>query len=242
MLLASSVSGLFKWRQFEPEVILLAVGWYLRFSLSYRDVEELLAERALHADHVTVWRWVQRYAPEMERRLRPRLRPTNDSWRVDETYIRVKGKWVYLYRAVDSSGSTIDFLLSAKRDAAAAERFLAKALRGENHPAPRVINTDEHAGYPPAIVRLKAAEALGENCRHRPVQYLNNVLEQDHRPIKRRVRASQHFRSFWGAWRTIAGYEAIHMIRKGQACWSATGARGGLLHCFILGLFSAVTV
>src|SRR6266436_2579345 len=137
LLMASSVCGLFKWRQFEPEMILLAVGWYLRFSLSYRDVEELLAERGLHADHVTVWRWVQRYAPEMERRLRSRLRPTNDSWRVDETYIRVKGKWVYLYRAVDSSGATIDFLLSAKRDAAAAERFLAKALAGTNpfHPA-----------------------------------------------------------------------------------------------------------
>src|ERR1700719_112349 len=132
MLLAPSVAGLFKWRQFEPEVILLAVGWYLRFSLSYRDVEELLAERGLHADHVTVWRWVQRYAPEMERRLRSKLKPTNDSWRVDETYVRVKGKWVYLYRAVDSSGATIDFLLSAKRDAAAAERFLAKALGGEN--------------------------------------------------------------------------------------------------------------
>ena len=214
MLLASSVSGLFKWRQFEPEVILLAVGWYLRFSLSYRDVEELLAERGLHADHVTVWRWVQRYAPEMERRLRSRFRPTNESWRVDETYIRVKGKWVYLYRAVDSSGATIDFLLSAKRDAAAAERFLAKALGGENHPAPRVINTDEHAGYPRAIERLKATGALEENCRHRPAQYLNNVLEQDHRAIKRRVRASQHFRSFWGAWRTIAGYEAMHMIRR----------------------------
>jgi transposase, IS6 family len=95
------------------------------FRSSYRDVEELLAERGLHADHVTVWRWVQRYAPKIQRRLRPRLRPTNDSWRVDETYIRVKGKWVYLYRAVDSTGATIDFLLSAKRDAAAAERFLA---------------------------------------------------------------------------------------------------------------------
>ena len=128
MLLASSVCGLFKWRQFEPEVILLAVGWYLRFSLSYRDVEELLAERGLHADHVTVWRWVQRYAPEMERRLRSRLRPTNDSWRVDETYIRVKGKWVYLYRAVDSTGATVDFLLSAKRDTAAAERFSRQSL------------------------------------------------------------------------------------------------------------------
>ena len=193
-----SISGLFKWRQFEPEVILLAVGWYLRFSLSYRDVEELLAERGLHADHVTVWRWVQRYAPEMERRVRSRLKPTNGSWRVDETYIRVKGKWVYLYRAVDSTGATIDFLLSAKRDAAAAERFLAKALSGANHPAPRVINTDKHAGYPPAIVRLKAEEALEENCRHRPVQYLNNVLEQDHRAIKRRVRASQHFQVLLG--------------------------------------------
>jgi IS6 family transposase len=127
MVLAPSVAGLFKWRQFEPEVILLAVGWYLRFSLSYRDVEELLAERGLHADHVTLWRWVQRYAPEIQRRLRPQLRPTNDSWRVDETYIRLKCKWVYLYRAVDSTGATIDFLLSAKRDAAAAERFLAKA-------------------------------------------------------------------------------------------------------------------
>jgi transposase-like protein len=106
---------------------------------------------------------------------------------------------VYLYRAVDSTGATIDFLLSVKRDAAAAESFLAKALGGENHPARRVINTDEHAGYPPAIARLKAEETLEENCRHRPVQYLNNVLEQDHRAIKRRLRASQHFRSFWGA-------------------------------------------
>jgi transposase-like protein len=110
LLLASSVCGLFKWRQFEPEVILLAVGWYLRFSLSYRDVEELLAERGLLVDHVTVWRWVQSYAPELERCLRQKLRPTNDSWRVDETYIRVKGKWVYLYglwiRAVRRSTSS----------------------------------------------------------------------------------------------------------------------------------------
>ena len=115
------------------------------------------------------------------------------SWRVDETYVRVKGKWVYLYRAVDSSGATIDFLLSAKRDAAAAERLLAKALGGANHPAPRVINTDKHAAYPAAIVELKAGGVLEEKCTHRPVQYLNNVLEQDHRAIKRRIRASQHF-------------------------------------------------
>src|SRR5271157_3961539 len=151
-------------------------------------------------------------------------RPTSGS--------RVSG-CIYTALWTDSTGATIDFLLSAKRDAAAAERFLAKALSGANHPAPRVINTDKHAGYPPAIVQLKSEAALERNCRHRPVQYLNNVLEQDHRAIKRRINASQHFRSFWGAWRTIAGYEAIHMIRKRQACEGAPGWEGcsdALLH------------
>jgi hypothetical protein len=105
VLLDSSVCGLFKWRQFEPQVILLAIGWYLRFSLSYRDVEELLAEGGLSVDHVTVWRWVQRYAPKLERRLRRHLKPTNDSWRVDETYVRVKGKWVRI-TGRSSVGST----------------------------------------------------------------------------------------------------------------------------------------
>jgi len=148
LFLASSISGLFKWRQFEPEVILLAVGWYLRFSLSYRDVEELLAERDLHAVEVG-----STLRPRNLDQLRPRLKPTNDSWRVDETYIRVKGEWRYLYRAVDSTGATLDFLLSAKQDAAAAKRFLAKALGRANHPTPRVINTDKHAAYPPALWR-----------------------------------------------------------------------------------------
>jgi IS6 family transposase len=222
-------------------VILLAVGWYLRFSLSYRDVEELLAERGLHADHVTVWRWVQRYAPEANRRLRSRLKSTNDSWRVDETYIRVKGNWRYLYRAVDSSGATLDFLLSAKQDAVAAKRFLTKALGRANHPTPRVINTDKHAAYPPAIVQLKDEGVLEENCQHRPVQYLNNVLEQDHRAIKRRINASQHLRSpamkrficVKGASGAFLSRSAprvsMRQIRKGQACWSAMGTRSGSL-------------
>src|SRR3954454_4136153 len=196
MSLASTISGLFKWRQFEPEVILLAVGWYLRFSLSYRDVEELLAERGIAVDHVTLWRWVQRYAPELARRLRKRLRATNDSWRVDETYVRVKGQWRYLYQAVDSSGVTLDFLLSAKQDAEAPKRFLAKALGHQNHPVPRVIHTDGHAAYPPAIVELKAEGALDEHCQHRVGRYLNNLVEQDHRAIKRPVKSSQGFRSF----------------------------------------------
>jgi transposase, IS6 family len=218
---------------------LLAVGWYLRFSLSYRDVEELLAERGLHADHVTVWRWVQRYGSELQRVLRRRLKPTNDSWRIDETYVRVKGEWRYLYRAVDSSGATIDFLLSAKQDAPAAVRFFARALGRQNRSAPRVINTDGHAAYPPAIAQLKSEGMLDSCCEHRPVPYLNNVLQQDHRAIKRRINATQHFRSFWAAWRTIAGYEAIHMIRKGQASGSGSAPGIGLLHRFILGLFAA---
>ena len=238
MFRVPSISVLFKWRQFELDVILLAVGWYLRFSLSYRDVEELLAERGLHADHVTVWRWVQRYAPEWnDVCARGSNRPaTVGGWTL--TYIRVKGKWRYLYLAVDSTGATLDFLLSAKQDAAAAKRFLAKALGRANHPTPRVINTDKHGSYPPAIVQLKDESVLEENCLHRPVKYLNNVLEQDHRAIKRRINASQHFCSFWCAWRTIAGYEAIHMIRKGQACESAPGGRVVLF----LGLFSAVAI
>jgi IS6 family transposase len=114
--------ALFKWRHFEPAVITCAVRWYLRFSLSYRNVEELLTERGLPADHTTIWRWVQCYAPELNKRCRRELKPTNGSWRVDETYVRVKGKWTYLYRAVDSAGATIDFVLTARRDAGAAKR------------------------------------------------------------------------------------------------------------------------
>ena len=135
--------AIFKWRQTAPELILCAVRWYLRYSLSLRDVEELLAERGLAADHTTIWRWVQRYGPEPELRLRRHLMPTNRSWRVDETYIRVKGAWCYLYRAIDSAGATIDFLLSALRDAAAAKRLFRKALSDPSHPQPRVINTDK---------------------------------------------------------------------------------------------------
>ena len=159
-----------------------------------------MRERGLSVDHVTVWRWVQRYAPQIERRLRPHLKPTNKSWRVDETYIRVKGKWTYLYRAVDSTGASIDFLLSAKRDAAAAKRFFQKALSSPNHPSPRVINVDKNPSYPPVIEELKSEGPLRRRCQLRPVQYLNNIVEQDHRAIKRRVRESQGFRSFWGAW------------------------------------------
>jgi transposase-like protein len=210
---------MFKWRQTEPGLILCAVRWYLRYSLSLRDVEEMLEERGLKADHTTVWRWVQRYAPELEQRIRRHLKPTNKSWRVDETYVRVKGCWCYLYRAIDSTGATIDFLLSALRDAEAAKRLFRKALSNPSHPQPRVINTDRAPIYGSAIPAIKKEGTLRSRCRHRPVQYLNNILEQDHRAIKRRIQAKQGFREFQAAGRTIQGYEAMNMIRKGQVRW-----------------------
>jgi transposase, IS6 family len=145
-------------------MIILCVRRYVRFCLSYRNVEELMAERNLHVDHVTIWRWVQRYAPEMNRRCRPELRNTNRSWRVDETYLRVAGKWTYLYRAVDSTGATIDFLLSARRDADAAKRFFEKALRSPGHPRPRVINVDGNPSYPKVISELKRSGELGRGA------------------------------------------------------------------------------
>jgi transposase-like protein len=216
--------ALFKGRHFEAAIIVVCVRWYLRYPLSYRDLEELMAERNLRVDHVTIWRWVQHYAPELAKRCRRELRRTNASWRVDETYLRVAGEWTYLYRAVDSEGNTIDFLLSPNRDAAAAKRFFRKALRVPGHPRPRVINVDGNPSYPRVIAELKVSRELGRRCRCRPVPYLNNIVEQDHRSIKRRVRASQGFRSFDGAWRTIQGIETVHMIRKGQVRWLPKGA------------------
>ena len=126
--------AIFKWRQTEPELICCAVRWYLRYSLSFRDVEELLRERGLEADHTIIWRWVQRDGPELEERLRRHLKPTTTSWRVDETYVRVTGRWGSLYRTLDSTGATIDFVLSGWRDAVAATRLFRKALTDPSHP------------------------------------------------------------------------------------------------------------
>ena len=216
-------SALFHGRHFRDEIILLCVRWYLRYSLSYRDLEEMMAERGLSVDHVTIWRWVQRYAPILNQRLRRDLRYPNRSWRVDETYVRVAGTWTYLYRAVDSAGETIDFMLSPKRDLTAAKLFLRLALSGTGRIRPRVINVDGHPAYARAIAELKQSGELGRGCRCRPTPYLNNVIEQDHRFIKKRVAASLWFRSVEGALKTIEGYEAMHLIRKGQIRWLQKG-------------------
>jgi transposase, IS6 family len=208
--------ALFKWRHFEADIILCAVRWYLRYALSYRDVEELLRERGVWVDHTTVFRWVQRYAPELDKRCRPHLKSTNDSYRVDETYIKIKKQWYYLYRAVDSQGQTLDFMLSPTRDADAAERFFRRVLQASHALTPRVITVDKNAAYPPAFESLQQEKTLPENCQLRQCKYLNNVVEQDHRFVKRRVNPGLGFRAFATAQRTIQGYEAMHMLRKGQ--------------------------
>ena len=215
--------ALFRGRHFEDQIIVLCVRWYLRFSLSYRDLEEMMAERDLAVDHSTIARWVLRYAPELNKRIRRELRDPNRSWRVDETYIRVGGRWTYLYRAIDSTGETIDFMLSPKRDAIAAKHFLRLALARAGRIRPRLINVDGHPAYQQVIADLKRSGDLGRNCRCRPVPYLNNLIEQDHRFIKKRIAASLWFRSVDGAVNTIEGYEAMHMIHKGQIRWLPKG-------------------
>jgi len=158
----------------------------------------------------------------LNQRIRSELRAAKGSWRVDETYVKVAGNWTYLYRAVDSAGETIEFMLSPKRDLVAAKLFLRLALSG-HAASPRVINVDGHPAYARAITELKQSVDLGRRCRCRTSQYMNNIIEQDHRFIKKRITASLGFRSVEGALRTIEGYEAMHAIQKGQIRWLAKG-------------------
>jgi transposase-like protein len=211
-----STSALFKWRHFLPEIILLNVRWYCRYSLSYRDLEEMMAERGVNVDHSTINRWVLKYAPELDKRIRPLLKQTNDSWRTDETYIKIKGEWKYLYRAVDSVGNPLDFMPSAKRDGKAAARFFLKVLKAQHTQSPRVITVDKNAAYPVAINELREDQTLKAETELRQSKYLNNIVEQDHRNIKRIVKPMMGFKSFNSARRTSSGIEAMSMIRKGQ--------------------------
>ena len=203
----------FKGRQFTAEVILWAVRWYLMFPISYRDLELMLADRGVTVDHTTIFRWIQAYAPEIEKRIRPYLRVSNGSWRVDETYVRVKGRWMYLYRAVDSRGQTIDFLLSAKRDAEAAKWFFRKALGQPHTVNPRTITVDKNPAYPCAVEQMKEDGELWQRSRLRRCKFLNNIVEQDHRRVKRLVRPGLGFGSFRTARRTLAGYEVVPIRR-----------------------------
>jgi transposase-like protein len=210
------ISSPIKWRHYAPDVIPLSVRWYCWYSLSYRDLEEMMRERGLPVDHVTIFRWVQRYAPEINRRMRPALKMSGISHRLDETYVKVGAEWKYLYRAVDSAGDTIEFMLSAKCDVSAAKRFFKKLMRADHRRVPFTIGTDKHASYPESFATSVEEKVLPSGCKLRRVRYLNNIIEPDHRFIRRGWRAMQCFRSFQTAERTLEGVEAARMMRKGQ--------------------------
>ena len=202
----------FKGAHFPPEIILMGVRWYLAYPLSTRHVEELTLERGVHVDHSTVNRWVIKYSPQLEEAFHRRKRPVWVSWRMDETYIKVKGVWRYLYRAVDKYGETIDFLLTEHRDKEAALRFLKKAIR--RHGVPETITIDGSDANEAAIKRYN--EEHGTHIAIRQVKYLNNMVEQDHRAVKRITRPMLGFKAFAAAQCTLAGVELMHMIKKRQ--------------------------
>jgi putative transposase len=202
----------FKGAHFPKEIILMGVRWYVAYPLSTRHVEELMEERGVELDHATINRWVIKYSPLLEDAFHRRKRPVWASWRMDETYIRVKGEWRYLYRAVDKSGQTIDFLLTKERDEPAAKRFLTKAIR--RHGVPETITIDGSTANEAAIKRYN--DEHGTTIIIRQVKYLNNIIEQDHRAVKRVTRPMLGFNSFAAAQSTLAGVELMHMIKKGQ--------------------------
>ena len=171
-----------------------------------------MEERGVSVDHSTLNRWVRKYAPEIEKQFRRRQRPVGTSWRMDETYVKVKGQWKYLYRAVDKAGQTVDFLLTAHRNRAAALRFLRQAIRSQGMPEKITIDT---SGANTAAIESDNAEQK-TTIEIRQCKYLNNLIEQDHRAIKRLTRPRLGFQSFWAAQNTLAGIEVRHMIRKGQ--------------------------
>lgn len=181
----------FKWQQYKGKLILLCVRWYLAFTLSYRQLERMLREQSWSVDHTSIFRWIQHYG-------------------------KVKGKDLYLYRTVDSSGQAIDFLLTAQQDKASAKRFFRKALSGSHNPSPRVIKVDKNRAYPVAVEELKAEGVLSCRCRLRHCKFLNNIVEQDHRNSKKRTCLAKGYKTFPSARRTLEGIETMQMIRKGR--------------------------
>ncbi|WP_201840769.1 IS6 family transposase [Microvirga zambiensis] len=213
---------MFKGRHFDRSVILLCVRWYLAYNLSLRNLEEMMAERGISVDHATVHRWVARYAPELLERFNLRKKALTSRWHIDETYVRVRGHWRYLYRAIDSNGDTVEFWLSERRNLPAAKRFLRKALK--RHGRPERIVIDGSQTNREAILSCDAASRLEDRSRRelkpiriRQSRYLNNRIEQDHRAVKRRIRPMLGFKSMNSARAILGGIEMVHMMRKGQA-------------------------
>jgi putative transposase len=213
---------MFKGRHFDRSIILLCIRWYLAYNLSLRNLEEMMAERGISVDHATIHRWVIRYSPELLKRFNARKRAVTSKWHVDETYIKVRGRWMYLYRAIDSHGDTVEFWFSERRNLAAAKRFLSKALK--RHGRPERIVIDGSQTNREAILSCDTTNRLQDRSRRklkpiriRQSRYLNNQIEQDHRAVKRRVRAMMGFKTMSSARTLLGGIEMVHMMRKGQA-------------------------
>jgi transposase-like protein len=202
----------FKGSHFERDLILWGLRWYVAYPISYRQLEEMMGERGVEVDHSTLNHWVVKYVPLLDRQFRFRKRPVGGSWRLDETYVKVKGGWKYLYRAVDKAGATVDFLLTAKRDRKAALRFLRKAIG--QHGVPEKIAIDKSGANTAAIESYNDEHET--DIEMRQIKYLNNIVEQDHRAVKRVTRPTLGFKSFRSATATLSGIELMHMIRKGQ--------------------------
>lgn len=212
----------FKWRHFDKTMILMSVRWYVAYPLSYRQIEEMMQERCVLVDHSTINRWVVKYAPELETQFRKNhKRPTGSSWRMDETYIKIKGVWHYLYRAVDKTGNTIDFLLCKRRDKQAATRFFKKSISSSI--LPEKITVDKSGANKAALDTINSDlknsttdTSTAPQILIRQVKYLNNIVEQDHRFIKKIVKPKLWFKEFHSAKATLAGIELHHMLKKGQ--------------------------
>ncbi|HEY8071609.1 MAG TPA: IS6 family transposase [Methylocystis sp.] len=209
------IDELFKGRHFDRARIILCVRWYLRLKLSYRDLVETMAERGVYLAHTTIMRWIQRFVPEFEKRWNRFAYKAGRSWRVDETCVKIKGRWTYLYRAVDSDGKTIDFLLRANRDVAAAKAFFQRAFKSQGR-LPRAITLDGYQASHRAAREFLGEHRRGGRTEARSSKYLNNLIEQDHRSLKLRLGPMLGFKRFRRASITIAGIELMYRIRKGQ--------------------------
>jgi transposase-like protein len=218
----SGCSSLFKGRHFDSTIIILCVRWYITYKLSYRDLRDMMAERGIDLAHTTILRWVQCYVPEFEKRWSRYARLVGTSWRVDETYIKVRKEWKYLYRAVDKQGQTVDFFLSEHRDIESAKQFFSRGI--EKSGAPEKITVDAYAATHTAIRELKQSAILPVNVLVRTSKYLNNLIEQDHRRVKQRVYPMLGFKRFENAAVTISGIELAHKIKKGQFDTSSIAA------------------
>lgn len=214
--MASEIS--FKWRHFQKQIILLVVRWYLAYPLSYRNIEEMMAERGLSVDHSTINRWVIKYSPLLELEFRQKYKKSvGSSWRMDETYIKIKGKWHYLYRAVDKEGKTIDFMLSQNRDMESAIKFFRKAIVSQGFP--EKVTIDKSSANLAALYEVNSIIISWLTLlpiQIRQIKYLNNIIEQDHRFMKKIIRPMMGFKAFHSASATLAGIELCHMLKKGQ--------------------------